>query len=572
MNRVRRPVTTFVTSSPRLARASRPAVPAWRRYASSHQEAPRNPAAPWTRTLIALAGTGAVGFVAYNYVAADSPGVEGKITHSVSKFAEDPALFVQEKRSLKSPGVYLWGANAYRVVDPGSKEAVVKTPRGLSYFEGQVLRDLKLDEKSGAAINEKGDLIQWGKGFSESDFLPTETLTGKNLSSLCMSHDRILALASDGKVYSLPISKDDQLSGNKPKEGSWVPFVSGKSGVNYRMLQPKLGMTEKVISISGGQDHALLLTNSGRVFSVASSTENYPSFGQLGVPGLAWSTRPKGPVDTCHEITALKGSRIIQIATGDYHSLALSKDGEVFAFGDNSFGQLGVEFDINSPFVDAPVSVPISKLYRKKEWSTKATQIAAGGANSFFAVDAQRIQAASDDPSTIQELGRTTADVWTSGRGIWGLLGNGRWTHMQDVPTKVKTLCGLFEFDDVKKAIIPIRLREISVGTTHASAVLNNNAHIHSTSTKTLDAPEDWGYDAVWWGGNEQFQLGTGKRSNASRPMHISVPLAPEKKSGKHEARLQVMPRHKGQVDKRTVSMEQRVECGRHVSGIYSSA
>ena len=143
---------------------------------------------------------------------------------------------------------------------------------------------------------------------------------------------------------------------------------------------------------------------------------------------------------------------------------------------------------------------------------------------------------------------------------------------MQDVPTKVKTLCGLFEFDDVKKAIIPIRLREISVGTTHASAVLNNNAHIHSTSTKTLDAPEDWGYDAVWWGGNEQFQLGTGKRSNASRPMHISVPLAPEKKSGKHEARLQVMPRHKGQVDKRTVSMEQRVECGRHVSGIYSSA
>lgn len=571
INRLRQPATGFAASSSRLARAPRPAIPAWRRYASTHQEAPRNTGAPWTKIAIAFVGTGAVGFGAYNYVAADSGGVEGKITNSVSRFTEDPALFVQEKRSLKSPGVYLWGANTHRVVDPSSKETVVKGPRGLSYFEGQVLRDLKLDEKSGAAINEKGDLVQWGKGFSEANFLPTQTLVGKNLSSLCMSNDRILALASDGKVYSLPISKEDQQSGNKPKEGSWIPFKSGNAGVNYRTLQPNLGMTEKVISISGGQDHALLLTNSGRVFSVASSTENYPSFGQLGIPGLTWSTRPKGPVDTCHEVTALKGSKITQIATGDYHSLALSKDGEVFAFGDNSLGQLGVEYDFNSPFIDAPVSVPLRKLYRKKEWNTKITQIAAGGANSFFAVDAQRIGTASDDPTTIQELGRITADVWTSGRGIWGLLGNGRWTHMQDVPTKVKTLCGLFEFDDHKKAIIPIRLREMSVGTTHASAVLNNNAHIHSTAPKTLDAPEDWGYDAVWWGGNEQFQLGTGKRSNASRPTHISIPLTPEKKGEKAEARLQIMPRHKGQVEKRTVSMEQRVECGRHVSGIYSS-
>lgn len=571
INRVRQPVTAFAASS-RLARAPRlAAIPAWRRYASTHQEAPRNSTAPWTRIAIALVGTGAVGFFAYNYVAGDSGGVEGKITNSVSKFTEDPALFVQEKRSLKSPGVYLWGANTHRVVDPGSKESIVKNPRGLKYFEGQVLRDLKLDEKSGAAINEKGDLVQWGKGFSESDFLPTQTLVGKNLSSLCMSSDRILALASDGKVYSLPISKDDQQSGSKPKEGSWIPFSSGRAGVNYRTLQPNLGMTEKVISISGGQDHALLLTNSGRVFSVASSTENYPSFGQLGVPGLTWSTRPKGPVDTCYEITALKGSKIVQIATGDYHSLALSKDGEVFAFGDNSLGQLGVEYDFNTPFIDTPVSVPLRRLYRKKEWSTKVTQIAAGGANSFFAVDAQRIGASNDDPSSSHELGRITADVWTSGRGIWGLLGNGRWTHMQDVPTKVKSLCGLFEFDDHKKAIIPIRLREMSVGTTHASAVLNNNAHIHSTAPKTLDTPEDWGYDAVWWGGNEEFQLGTGKRSNASRPTHISIPLAPEKKGDKAEARLQIMPRHKGRVDKRAVSMEQRVECGRHVSGIYAS-
>lgn len=572
--RVRQPLTNIVGLSPRLARAPRPTIASWRRYASTNRQTPRSPVAIWARNSLALAGTGAAAFLAYTYYAVDTSGIESskKKTNGFPKFTEDPeTLFVQEKRSLKSPGVYLWGTNFYRVVDPDSKETVIKSPRNLSYFDGQVLRDLKLDQKSGAAIDENGDLIQWGKGFSESDFRPTQTLTGKNLTSLCMSSDRILALASDGNVYSLPISKEYQQSGSKPKEGSWIPFMSGRAGVNYRVLQPKLGLTEKVTAISGGREHALLLTNSGRVFSVASSTENYPMFGQFGVPELTWSTRPDGPVDACHEITALKGSKITQVATGDYHSLALSKDGHVFAFGDNSLGQLGVDFEASSPFLDTPVSVPIEKLYRGSEWNPKVTRIAAGGANSFFTVDAQRILGAKEDRSRVHDLGRITADTWTCGRGIWGLLGNGRWTHMQDAPTKVKVLSGLFEFDDRKQTTTPIRLRDISVGTTHASAVLDNNTHIHSAFTKNLETPEDWGYDAVWWGGNEHFQLGTGKRSNASQPTHINIPSAPEKKDSKPEARLQIMPRHKGQIGKRTVNMEQRVECGMHVSGIYSA-
>ena len=574
MNRMRQPATNIVTLSPRLARAPRPAIASWRRYASTNREAPSGPATNWVRSSLALAGTGTAAFLAYSFYTADASGIESsrKKTDGFPKFTEDPGtLFVQEKRSLKSPGVYLWGTNFYRVVDPKSKETVIKSPRNLSYFDGQVLRDLKLDQKSGAAVNEKGDLVQWGKGFSESDFLPTQTLTGKNLTSLCMSSDRILALASDGKVYSLPISKEYQQTGNKPKEGSWVPFRSGSAGINYRVLQPNLALTERVTAISGGQEHALLLTNSGRVFSVASSTENYPQFGQFGVPRLTWFTRPDGPVDTCHEITALKGSKITQVATGDYHSLALSKDGHVFAFGDNSLGQLGVEFDASSPFLDSPVSVPIEKLYRSGEWNPRVTRTAAGGANSFFTVDAQRILSPKKDPSNIQDLGRISADTWTCGRGIWGLLGNGRWTHMQDTPTKVKALSGLSEFDDRKQTISPIRLRDISVGTTHASAVLDNNTNIHSAFTKNLETPEDWGYDAVWWGGNEHFQLGTGKRSNAPRPTHVNIPSASEEKDGKSEARLQIMPRHKGQVDKRTVSMEQRIECGKHISGIYSA-
>ncbi|EAW09687.1 putative mitochondrial protein Fmp25 [Aspergillus clavatus NRRL 1] len=576
MNRLRQPVANFVTLSSRLPRTSRLVVRPWRRsYASSNNEAsgPSSSSSSWLRNALGLGGTATAAFLAYTYVTAGGDlesAIEAK-TKTTKIPGDLDSQYVHERRSLKSPGVFLWGTNAYRVVDPNSKETVIKAPRSFAYFDGEVLRDLKLGEKSGAAITEKGDLVQWGKGYSDTDFKPTRTLIGKDLTSVCMSNDRILALASNGSVYSLPIAKNDQESGRKPKESSWLPFQSFAAGVSYRLLEPALKLGEKVTAISGGLQHALLLTSSGRVFSVASSTESYPSFGQLGVPGLTWSTRPQGSVDACHEVKALGNSKITQIATGDYHSLALSKDGTVYAFGDNSFGQLGSEFDPASPFNDTPTPVPLKTLYPGNIWLPKVTTIAAGGANSFFTVDAQRILGPGEDRFAVRDLGRITADTWTCGRGIWGALGNGRWTHLQDVPTKVKTLSGLFEYNERTKALSPIRLREISVGTTHASAVLDNTAHVEASATSSLEKRDDWGYDALFWGGNENFQLGTGKRSNMSRPTHINAPPEPGAKDDKQEARLQIMPRHKAKVGSRTVSMEQRIECGRHISGIYST-
>ncbi|KAF9891123.1 hypothetical protein FE257_005059 [Aspergillus nanangensis] len=556
-SRARQPVARFVAISRRLPRNGRPAVPHWRRDYSSHgpKRSIQSPSLNWLWSSLGIAGAGTGAFLIYSYATKEdslesSAGAKAKHVSPV-----DGALgsqYVQNKRSVKSPGVYVWGTNEYRVADPNSKETTIKTPRRLAYFDGQVLRDLKLADKSGAAIDEKGDMIQWGKGYSEANYKPTKTLTGKNLTSLCMSNDRIITLSSDGTVYSLPLAEADQSSGPKAKEGSWVPFWSGKSRVSYRLLQPSLKLGEKVTAVCGGLEHALLLTSGGRVFSVAASTESYPSFGQLGIPGLTWATRPKGPVDTCHEIKALGGSKVIQIAAGDYHSLALNKNGGVFVFGDNSLGQLGMKFDPSLPYSDVPAALPIRNLYRGNKLLPRVTSIAAGGANSFFTVDAKRVVGPDENPSSIRDLDRITADTWTCGRGIWGALGNGKWTHLQDSPTKVKALSGLFEYDEKAKSLSPIRLNEIAVGTTHVSAVLDNKVHMSSSPTASLSNVDDWGYDALWWGGNEHFQLGTGKRSNMSKPTYIHAP--PEDKADHtEEARLQIMPRHKAKAGSRTM-------------------
>ncbi|WPH04324.1 RCC1/BLIP-II protein [Acrodontium crateriforme] len=488
----------------------------------------------------------------------------------------------QVKRSWENPGVYAWGNNSGRVVAPDSTESVIKTPRRIPFFDGMLLRDVKLDRDCGAAIDEKGNLLQWGTAYAADISAPVQTLKGKNLVALSISKDTILGLAKNGTVYSIPVSAEDQASGKKPVEASWIPFWSGQSPIAYRTILPKdLGRSEKVTAIAGGLEHALLLTSKGRLFSTASSSSNFPSRGQLGVPGLTWLTRPEGPYDQPHEITTLRGFPITKIASGDYHSLALDCEGRVFSWGDNSSGQLGFDVNSESTIVDAPSLLPTQKLYKGTSQVPVVTQIAAGGNNSYFTVDATKVatQLAIADDKSDRGLGRVTADTFAFGSGITGSLANNRWTHIQSSPTKIPLLSGLFEYDERTNQTVPIRLSHLKVGATHAAAVMNNITYL-GASNKTSDDDTNWGADIVFWGGNEHFQLGTGKRNNVNSPTYIQPLDMPaeieraKKSSGvKEEHRFHITPRTTATLgDGRRVSVEQRVECGRGVTCVYSGS
>lgn len=479
---------------------------------------------------------------------------------------------LQVKKSWENPGVYAWGSNSGKVVAPDSEESVIKSPRRIPFFDGSLLRDLKLDRNFGAAIDEKGNLLQWGKDFSVLASQPTVTLKGKDLQSLVLSRDRIIALSRGGKVYSVPVAQVDQSSGPKLSESTWVPFWSNRSSISYRVLEPKnLSWGEKVSRISGGLEHVLLLTTKGRLFSAASGSESFPTKGQLGIPGLTWASRPEGPYDQCHEIMTLRGFDIAQIAAGDFHSLALDKEGRVFSFGDNSVGQLGFDVDPQAPVIDAPSLLPVQRLYAGNRSSPRGTNIAAGGVNSFFTFEANRSVGQGEGEFNARGPGAVTADTFSCGQGIWGALGNGKWTHVQATPAKMKALSGLFEYDEKQDKVVPIRLARISVGSTHACAVLDNVTHVEAHETSS-ENDTNWGADILWWGGNEYYQLGTGKRNNVANPTYIPpLDVEADKERGRSgEHRFQITPRKKVQFGGRSVSMEQRAECGRFVSAVYS--
>jgi hypothetical protein len=239
--------------------------------------------------------------------------------------------------------------------------------------------------------------------------------------------------------------------------------------------------------------------------------------------------------------------------------------------------------------------LPLNQLYQGTSLRPKATSIAAGGPNSFFTVDARAFQGpigggnSSAKIVPAKDLGRVNVETWACGEGIHGALGTGKWTHVSVAPTKVKALSNLYEFDEASNKVVPIRLSRMSVGSNHACAVMDNVTCVDSGSKGDVKSETDtnFGADVLWWGGNEHYQLGTGKRNNVNTPSYI-VPLdtpAPRKHAHEHENRLveregdsnrfQLTPRKTVRLDGgkgRPISVEQRAECGRDVSAVYSAA
>ncbi|KZS07808.1 putative RCC1 domain-containing protein 1 [Daphnia magna] len=89
-------------------------------------------------------------------------------------------------------------------------------------------------------------------------------------------------------------------------------------------------MQSKFVDIACGKEHFMTLTNDGNVYSWGSGSR-----GQLGHGSVESSEYPQ-------EIEMLGGIKIVQIAAGGWHSCALSESGDVYVWGWNESGQLGL--------------------------------------------------------------------------------------------------------------------------------------------------------------------------------------------------------------------------------------
>ncbi|KAK4294466.1 hypothetical protein Pmani_032901 [Petrolisthes manimaculis] len=223
--------------------------------------------------------------------------------------------------------VFSWGEGEDGKLGHGNRLSYDK-PKLVEALKSKRIRDIACGSSHSAAITSCGELYCWGLGeYGRLGLGDTSTqLRPKLVKSLlgqrviqvaCGSRDaQTLALTSEGMVYSWGDGDFGKL-GRGGSEGCALPQ-------NIERLNG-LG----VCQIECGAQFSLTLTKSGQVW-----TWGKGDYFRLGHGTDQHVRRPT-------LVEGLRGKRVIHVAVGALHCLAVTDAGQVYAWGDNDHGQQG---------------------------------------------------------------------------------------------------------------------------------------------------------------------------------------------------------------------------------------
>lgn len=171
-----------------------------------------------------------------------------------------------------------------------------------------------------------------------------------------------------------------------------------------------------VISISCGESHTLALTIGGNVYAWGDNSQ-----GQLGVSDTTNRLRPE-------MVRSLRNALASSVHAGKQHSMVVSPRGTLFAFGSNSHGQLGLGEDGQDlRFVTIPTAVERLSSYH-------ASHAACGSAHTLVMTRLRKSNGELSDKI-----------VFAMGLNSSGQLGLG---HTRNVCTPTKIPLGAFLSED----------------------------------------------------------------------------------------------------------------------------
>ncbi|XP_037043609.1 probable E3 ubiquitin-protein ligase HERC4 isoform X1 [Bradysia coprophila] len=237
----------------------------------------------------------------------------------------------------------------------------------------------------------------------------------------------------------------------------WGNTAHGELGLggieDEQILTPRKmdwSQASEVIHASCGLMHTLLLTKSGRLYSCGNNDH-----GQLGHE----LSRKRPRMFTFKSIPALENYKIVQIACGVAHSMAMDEWGQVYTWGSNSRGQLGNDTTNYGP-------KPVKALATKH-----IVQIAAGQYHCLVLTN--------------------TGELYSWGANAYGQLGIGAVSEMSNSPMLITSLAG-----------VPIAF--ITCGGNHSFAVSKSGS-------------------VFGWGKNLFGQLGVNDNIDRPYPTHLKT-------------------------------------------------
>ena len=224
-----------------------------------------------------------------------------------------------------------------------------------------------------------GQLYGLGNNGSGQLGLPTDTSIQTPTPISLPGQVGVVTQVAAGLSFSLVLTSSDQLYylGDKTCTGGGNPDGPPQQ---CSAAPPEIvtlpGEIGTIAQIAAGGDFSLVLTTSGQLFGFGDNT-----YGQLG-DGLpfAASSPPINPVTQVQ--MPVEAGAITQISAGREHSLVLTASGQLYAFGNDDEGQVGYASNSPPPPPNTPPN-PTPTVVTLPGQTGSIVQIAAGAFDSF---------------------------------------------------------------------------------------------------------------------------------------------------------------------------------------------
>lgn len=166
---------------------------------------------------------------------------------------------------------------------------------------------------------------------------------------------------------------------------------------------------ENIRKIVGGAGHTLILDTNGQIYSCGLNDK-----GQTGN-----SNTKQRNVITFQKIHALEHKIVIDICCGWDSSAALTRDGELYVWGSNRYGQLGLDHLV-FPTISQPHRISIDEKIRYISMGLRHTAIVTESREFYICGANNRGQLGLIDPKTIKPY--ILLDTFTKGLTIFFIL------------------------------------------------------------------------------------------------------------------------------------------------------